>query len=665
MKTIVAGILLTATAIWQLPNRDILGHIMAAQEPQESPAASDDAAQKEDKEPVVRPRVFLDKPERIVWYQLNRLNNDQLLLVERKTNDAMYAPVYLAILTRPGMTGQNREQALEGLVELRTSNSITELLAAFDSLPDTDKGGARVGRQLAALVLRQPKSELQSLIEEITKEVTAESSLLRSTCLAALVVAGESQAAQKIADSDNQSCQDYLRAIGLIPNKKTRLTQRTAIVLHLKKQDDLDTRRAAIRALSQVITPEDNTFALATPLIHIALLRDATVKTMLAVDAKSRPTKEAKDVLDFLVGLAESTPTADRTTDPFIDAMQLADQLLAAVPVELARQYRARLREVSVRVVRIKTIEEEMRYDTPYFAVEAGRSVQVVLQNEDLMPHNFVITAPDALQEVALLGATLPKGQGDEARQYVPDMPQVLFATDMVPARQQARLTFKAPTEPGEYPFVCTFPRHWMRMYGVMVVVADLDEWLKNPIEPKDPVGSNRSFVQAWKIEDFEDDLEAALRGRTFEIGERLFAEATCALCHKMNGMGGAVGPELTDALKRWKGDRLGVLREILDPSHKIDPKYSVQVIYTVDGLVVSGIVKAEDKSSISILENLEAKEPMVIDKDDIDEQVRSSKSMMPKALLDRFSRDEILEVLSYIEHAHEHKHHHHNHKNH
>jgi len=201
-------------------------------------------------------------------------------------------------------------------------------------------------------------------------------------------------------------------------------------------------------------------------------------------------------------------------------------------------------------------------------------------------------------------------------------------------------------------------------MYGVMVVVADLDEWLKNPVEPKDPVGSNRSFVQAWKINDFEDDLEAALRGRTFEIGERLFAEATCAQCHKMNGMGGAVGPELTDVLKRWKGDRLGVLREILDPSHKIDPKYSVQVIYTVDGLVVSGIVKAEDKSSISILENLEAKEPMVIDKDDIDEQVRSSKSMMPKALLDRFSRDEILEVVSYIEHAHEHKHHH-KHQNH
>ena len=279
------------------------------------------------------------------------------------------------------------------------------------------------------------------------------------------------------------------------------------------------------------------------------------------------------------------------------------------------------------------------------------------------MPHNFVITAPDALQEVAQVGATLPKGQGPEAKQYVPNMPQVLFATDMVPAHQQARLTFTAPTEPGEYPFVCTFPRHWMRMYGVMVVVEDLDEWLKNPVEPKDPVGSNRSFVQAWSIEDFSGDLESELRGRSFEIGERLFVEATCAQCHKVNGMGGAVGPELSDVLKRWKGDRNGVLREIIDPSHKIDPQYAVQVIYTVDGLVVTGIVKSEDKSSVAVLENPEAKEPRIIDKDDIDEQVRSSKSMMPKALLDRFSRDEILEILSYIEHVHEHAHEHKHHK--
>ena len=117
----------------------------------------------------------------------------------------------------------------------------------------------------------------------------------------------------------------------------------------------------------------------------------------------------------------------------------------------------------------------------------------------------------------------------------------------MVQSHQQARLTFTAPTEPGEYPYVCTFPRHWMRMYGVMVVVDDLDAWLQNPTEPKDPIGSNRSFVKAWSIDDFTADIANGLRGRTPEIGHRLFTEATCAQCHKVKGRGGAVGADDAD----------------------------------------------------------------------------------------------------------------------
>ena len=187
-------------------------------------------------------------------------------------------------------------------------------------------------------------------------------------------------------------------------------------------------------------------------------------------------------------------------------------------------------------------------------------------------------------------------------------------------------------------------------MYGVMVVVPDLDEWLKNPTVPKDPIGSNRAFVQSWTIDDFKEGLDEGLRGRTPEIGAKLFKEATCALCHKVKGEGGAVGPELTDAFKRWKGDRLAVLREILDPSHRIDPKYAVQVIVTDSGQVITGIVQAEDKQTISILVNPEAKEPTVVEKSEIEEMVKTSKSLMPKALLDRFSKDEILEVLAYLE---------------
>ena len=135
------------------------------------------------------------------------------------------------------------------------------------------------------------------------------------------------------------------------------------------------------------------------------------------------------------------------------------------------------------------------------------------------------------------------------------------------------------------------------------------------------------------------------------EIGAKLFKEATCLQCHKIQGQGGAVGPELTDVFKRWKGDRAAVLREILDPSHRIDAKYAVHLIRTEDGETISGIIRSETDEEIEILDNPESKEPRVIAVDEIDRKIKTSTSMMPKALLDRFTKDEIFEILAYLEH--------------
>ena len=282
--------------------------------------------------------------------------------------------------------------------------------------------------------------------------------------------------------------------------------------------------------------------------------------------------------------------------------------------------------------------------------LKPGEPVQVILENDDLMPHNLVITAQGQLRAVALAGAALGTTPGLDGRLYVPDSSDVLFGSGMVNAGGRETLTFRAPSEPGEYPYVCTFPRHWTRMYGVMVVVPNLDEWQRNPAPPRDPLGNNRSFVRSWKMTDFSaDTLPNSLRGRSPAIGARLFREATCLGCHKMNGEGGTVGPELTDVLKHLNGDHHVILREILEPSYRIDPKYAIKVVIDVDGKTTSGIVTAEDESSISILVNPEVPKPSVIRRDDIDEIISSTNSMMPKALLDRFTYDEIMEILSYI----------------
>jgi putative heme-binding domain-containing protein len=156
--------------------------------------------------------------------------------------------------------------------------------------------------------------------------------------------------------------------------------------------------------------------------------------------------------------------------------------------------------------------------------------------------------------------------------------------------------------------------------------------------------------VNHWQLDDLQDELDDGLRGRTPEIGQRIFVEASCAQCHRANGEGGDVGPALNGVFERWEGDRVAVLREILEPSHRIDPKYAVQLITTIDGKTISGIVKSEDQSSLAVLVDPEAKEPTIVQRADVDEVIQTSFSTMPKALLDRFTKDEIFELLAFLQ---------------
>ena len=46
----------------------------------------------------------------------------------------------------------------------------------------------------------------------------------------------------------------------------------------------------------------------------------------------------------------------------------------------------------------------------------------------------------------------------------------MLFYTDVVLPREKFSINFTAPLEPGRYPFLCTFPGHWLVMNGEMIV---------------------------------------------------------------------------------------------------------------------------------------------------------------------------------------------------
>jgi glucose/arabinose dehydrogenase/azurin/lysophospholipase L1-like esterase len=165
-----------------------------------------------------------------------------------------------------------------------------------------------------------------------------------------------------------------------------------------------------------------------------------------------------------------------------------ANTTATALPDLSAAAMRRDLRDKGMQTIAIGTVPEQMLYDVRWFVVEAGKPVQLVLNNPDAMPHNIVIGQPGSVMAIGTAAATMPPPTDPNARAYVPDSPAVLAATRLVQRGESDRLNFNAPATPGEYNFLCTFPGHHVRMYGVMLVVPSLDAFEAKPTVPNDPL---------------------------------------------------------------------------------------------------------------------------------------------------------------------------------
>ena len=123
----------------------------------------------------------------------------------------------------------------------------------------------------------------------------------------------------------------------------------------------------------------------------------------------------------------------------------------------------------NAREIRIQT-GKNLTYKTPRIVVRAGEPIAFTLENPDVVPHNWALVKPGALRAVGELADRLISDPDSAARQYVPKTDNVLVYTDVVPPKSEFTVYFRAPDEVGRYPFLCTFPGHWMVMNGEMIV---------------------------------------------------------------------------------------------------------------------------------------------------------------------------------------------------
>ncbi len=113
---------------------------------------------------------------------------------------------------------------------------------------------------------------------------------------------------------------------------------------------------------------------------------------------------------------------------------------------------------------------KNLTYSTKTLNVQAGEPVAIQFKNPDVVPHNWVLLRPGSMARVGDLINRFVAVPEAAARQYVPESEDVLAYTDVTPAGEAATIYFTAPEQPGRYPFVCSFPGHWMVMNGQMIV---------------------------------------------------------------------------------------------------------------------------------------------------------------------------------------------------
>ncbi len=149
-------------------------------------------------------------------------------------------------------------------------------------------------------------------------------------------------------------------------------------------------------------------------------------------------------------------------------------------------------------------------------------------------------------------------------------------------------------------------------------------------------VNSDRERVVEQKLALTQKTGDAA-------AGKAVFTKH-CATCHKYQGEGNVVGPDLTGMSVHPKSE---LLIHILDPSRSVESNYRLYTVLTVDGVVINGILAAESRTSVELVD-AQARRHTIL-REDIEELVASRKSAMPEGLEESIDDNGLVDLLEFL----------------
>lgn len=146
-------------------------------------------------------------------------------------------------------------------------------------------------------------------------------------------------------------------------------------------------------------------------------------------------------------------------------------------------------------------------------------------------------------------------------------------------------------------------------------------------------------LIELWKGKLTPEVLAKA----SLPHGRALF-EKSCKNCHVLYGNGRKVGPDLTGS-NRKNLDYL--LENILDPSASVGVDFRAVNVAMDDGRVLSGVISEQNDHIITLQTD---REPITIDRSEIDELKPTTNSLMPDGILTTFTEDQIRDLIGYLQ---------------
>jgi putative membrane-bound dehydrogenase-like protein len=125
--------------------------------------------------------------------------------------------------------------------------------------------------------------------------------------------------------------------------------------------------------------------------------------------------------------------------------------------------------------------------------------------------------------------------------------------------------------------------------------------------------------------------------------GKAVFAKS-CSICHRMEGVGHEVGPDLRALSNK---SPLYLLTEILDPNRNVDSRYLAYVAVTRSGRSFTGLLSSESATSIT-LRAQEGKDQVLL-RSELDELQSTGKSLMPEGLEKELSKQDVADLIAYL----------------